>query len=78
MEQPVHTLENLFNQLGLDSTPSAIEAFIAAHPLPEDMKLEEAPFWNVAQKQLLEESRAQDADWAEVVDALAALLRHQN
>lgn len=77
MEQPVHTLENLFKQLGLDHTPAAIEEFIASHPLPEDVKMEEASFWNFAQKQLLEESRVQDADWAEVVDELAALLRHQ-
>lgn len=75
MEQHVHTLENLFQQLGLDSKRVAIDAFIAAHSLPADTKLEDAAFWNESQRQLIKESREMDADWAAIVDELALLLR---
>ena len=44
MDAPIPTLETLFDQLGLDSTPDAIDAFIAAHPLPDDVKLINTPF----------------------------------
>ena len=75
MEQHVHTLENLFQQLGLDATQAAIDAFVAAHSLPANTKLEDAPFWSQSQRQLIKESREMDADWAAIVDELALLLR---
>ncbi len=71
MEQTVHPFSELFAQLGLASDEAGIQAFIAQHaPLPDDMRLEEAPFWSPAQAQLLREERIDDADWAEVVDQL--------
>ena len=43
MERPVHTLSNLFAQLGRPSDEAAIQQFIAAHrPLPGAMRLHEA------------------------------------
>ena len=48
---------------------------IATHsPIPNDMRLEDAPFWSTAQSQLLREERRDDADWAMVVDRLNVAL----
>lgn len=71
MEQPVHPFSQLFAQLGLPDDEASIRAFIATHaPLPEDMRLEEAPFWTASQAQLLREERLEDADWIVVIDQL--------
>lgn len=75
METPSHTLANLFQQLGLDASDEAIDAFIASHKLAANTKLESAPFWTEAQQQFLLESRANDADWVALVDELDELLR---
>lgn len=70
MDAPIPTLQTLFEQLGLDSTPDAIDAFIAAHPLSEDVKLIDAPFWSTQQAQFLKEELREDAEWAMAVDEL--------
>ncbi|KAA8551143.1 hypothetical protein FX984_06178 [Pseudomonas marginalis] len=70
MDAPIPTLETLFEQLGLDSTPEAIDAFIVAHPLSDDVKLIDAPFWTPQQAQFLKEELREDADWAMAVDEL--------
>ncbi|ATD67819.1 hypothetical protein CNR27_10590 [Luteimonas chenhongjianii] len=71
MEQPVHPFSELFAQLGLADDEASIRSFIATHaPLPEGMRLEEAPFWTPAQAQLLREERLEDADWIVVIDQL--------
>jgi hypothetical protein len=71
MEHSVHPFSELFAQLGLASDEASIRAFIAEHsPLPDQVRLEEAPFWSQGQAQLLREERIDDADWAEVVDQL--------
>lgn len=70
MDAPIPTLETLFAQLGLDSSPEAIDAFIVAHPLPEDVKLIDASFWSAQQAQFLKEELREDADWAIAVDEL--------
>lgn len=76
MEAPIHSMKNLFAQLGLASDPDAIERFIATHsPLPESVELADAPFWTTAQSAFLREEILEDADWAEVVDQLNASLR---
>lgn len=75
MEKANHALGELFLQLGLSDEPSAIEHFIARHrPLPSGMRLADAPFWSASQAQFLREEINDDADWAELVDTLAALL----
>lgn len=75
MENAIHKLSDLFRQLGLPDEPAAIEAFIAAHrPLPHGVALTDAPFWSPSQAQFLREELSEDADWAELVDALALLL----
>ncbi|WP_407276456.1 DUF2789 domain-containing protein [Halothiobacillus sp. DCM-1] len=74
METGFHPLTELFAQLGLPNQPDQINTFVEAHkgwtqPLPE------APFWSASQARFLAEALTEDADWAEAVDHLAALLR---
>lgn len=72
----MHSMSNLFDQLGLPSDTAAIERFIETHsPLAPGVLLAEAPFWTPAQASFLREEIVEDADWAEVVDALNAELR---
>ena len=76
MEPTVHSLRNLFEQLGLPAGEAEIERFVATHrPLAAGILLAEAPFWSAAQAQFLREEVAEDADWAEVVDQLNLMLR---
>jgi hypothetical protein len=76
MESPVHGLPALFRQLGLDDSPEAIHHFVTQHaPLSEHIPLAEAPCWTAAQTQFLEQAKADDADWAELVDELDLMLR---
>ncbi|BCV27394.1 MULTISPECIES: DUF2789 domain-containing protein [Shewanella] len=71
-----HTdLAHLFEQLGLPSSSKAIEGFIGAHPIPEGVKLVDAPFWNEAQRTFLTEALAEDAQWSDTIDHLDAQLR---
>ncbi|WP_263145302.1 DUF2789 domain-containing protein [Pseudomonas sp. RIT-PI-AD] len=71
MDLPNHNLAALFDQLGLDSDPDSIDAFIAEHaPLPDEVKVTEAPFWSSAQGTFLKEQMMKDADWAPAVDEL--------
>ncbi len=77
MESTMHTLNNLFAQLGLPSDDAAIQSFIKAHQhLASNLSLSEASFWAPAQAAFLREEILKDADWAEVIDQLNARL-HQ-
>jgi hypothetical protein len=71
MEASLHTLNNLFAQLGLASSDEDIENFIRTHShLAGYISLAEAPYWTPAQAAFLREEILKDADWAEVVDQL--------
>ena len=75
MDNNLHTMSNLFAQLGLPADPAGIEAFIAAHrPLGNDVPLYRAPFWTAAQRSFLKEQIIDDADWVGVIDDLNASL----
>ena len=75
MESSIHSLNNLFAQLGLPSDQVAIETFIRNHsPLETNILLSDAPFWSPAQAAFLREEILKDADWAEVIDQLNAKL----
>ena len=75
MESTVHPFSELFAKLGLADDNASIQQFISTHsPIPNDMRLEDAPFWSTAQSQLLREERRDDADWAMVVDRLNVAL----
>lgn len=76
METPIHTMNSLFEQLGLGGSDSEIDAFIERNsPLAQDIELHKASFWNESQSAFLKEMKEKDADWAEVVDQLNARLR---
>ena len=60
----------------LDLDHPDIERFIEQHRgLDDSDVLAEADFWNPAQAAFLREALEEDADWAEVVDQLDAMLR---
>lgn len=76
MENPIHSISALFDQLGLASDEESVNVFIAQHaPLRGDIPLHEADFWSASQSALLMELKENDADWAEIVDQLDARLR---
>lgn len=76
METPIHSLGDLFLQLGLDADPAAIDTFVALHrPLSDRVLLADAPFWDASQARLLREELAKDGDWSGVIDCLNTLLR---
>ncbi|MBL8434101.1 MAG: DUF2789 domain-containing protein [Zoogloea sp.] len=79
MESQIHTLANLFAQLGLPTEPGAIETFIATHtPLHDAILLSEATFWTPSQAAFLKAEIAEDADWSAVVDSLNLQLRSRS
>ncbi|WNW10889.1 DUF2789 domain-containing protein [Pseudomonas sp. DTU_2021_1001937_2_SI_NGA_ILE_001] len=77
MELPTHTLNDLFEQLGLEFDDASIEAFIAEHRLPDGVKLIDAEFWTPQQAGFLKEELREDADWAPVVDELNVRLHEK-
>jgi hypothetical protein len=76
VEDSIPTMTRLFDQLGLDSEPTSIQAFIAAHkPLAATTKLADAPFWSPSQAEFLRGEMEEDSDWAIVIERLNAALR---
>ncbi|MDD5578077.1 MAG: DUF2789 domain-containing protein [Methylobacter sp.] len=76
MDTSTHTMQALFCQLGLADDEEQINAFIEAHrPIPGNIALSEADFWNEAQAAFLAEAVEEDSDWCELVDELDCLLR---
>lgn len=74
MDTSKHDLAAFFDQLGLPSNAQYINHFITTHHLPPDMPLAQASFWSRSQAMMIAEALAEDSDWAEVADELAALL----
>ncbi len=68
-------MTNLFLQLGLEATPEAIEKFMFANELPDDVHILDAPFWSDSQRELLRELLCSDGNWSLVVDQLSEALR---
>lgn len=63
MDMSVHSLNTLFNQLGLPSSDKDIEHFVSTHRLYSgDIKLTEATFWTSSQSRFLKESLDCDSD----------------
>lgn len=65
-----YTLNDLFAQLGLDSSDEAIDQFIADNQLDEDTNLKDAKVWTEKQRAFLQEEWKRDAVWVEVIDEL--------
>ena len=74
MDMSANNIETLFAQLGLNNSAEEIAQFAAAHQLPKDVYINNAPFWNDGQRHFLQDALRQDSDWAEVVDQLNVLL----
>lgn len=71
MDRSTHTMNALFEQLGLPSDNSSIDQFIRTHILfSQEIELEEATFWDENQARFLKQCRKSDSDWSEVVDEL--------
>ena len=75
MEGHVHTMSSLFAQLGEPGDEAAIALFMASHrPLAGSVQLHEAAFWSPSQAAFLRQAILDDADWADVAEALNAQL----
>ncbi|MBL4638486.1 MAG: DUF2789 domain-containing protein [Proteobacteria bacterium] len=74
MDTSMHTMENLFLQLGLSNTETDIDEFIATHHIQANESIAQAHFWTAAQAAFIQECLTEDSDWAEVVDHLNAQL----
>ncbi|MDE1547567.1 DUF2789 family protein [Dechloromonas agitata] len=75
MEQHAHSMDDLFNQLGQSQDSEGILKFIQANqPLAGDVRLHNAAFWSPSQAAFLQQAISDDADWAEVVEALNSAL----
>ena len=68
---------DLFDQLGLPSSPERIADFITTHrPLPGNTLLVDAPFWTSSQAQFLREQKQLDEPpWTILIDQLSEALR---
>ena len=76
MGTSVHTMNELFDQLGLPSQDQQIYKFIEQHkPVADSKKIYEMDFFSDSQRTFLKEAKKKDADWAELTDTLDSLLR---
>lgn len=71
-----HSMQSLFQQLGLSSNPVSMEAFIKNNHLPKDIPLERAACWSAKQAEFLQEAIDLNAEWADAVDDLNTQLHH--
>lgn len=70
-------MQHLFEQLGLNSDPESIDAFIEKHKIySHELHLADAPFWNHSQSEFIRESLYYDSNWSEAVDQLDIILRN--
>lgn len=77
MQSGYRSIDTLFQQLGLPSSPEQVDDFIARHRcLCDGIALDEAPFWTDSQAEFLREAVQEDSDWAEAVDQLDVRLRY--
>ena len=68
--EPEYSMNELFAQLGLDSSDEAIDSFVEKHQLAKDEELIKSDVWNDNQRMFLQEEWTQDAAWVETIDEL--------
>ncbi|MFZ3075675.1 MAG: DUF2789 family protein [Psychrobacter glacincola] len=68
--EPEYSMNELFAQLGLDSSDEAIDLFIEKHQLAKNEELIKSDVWNDSQRMFLQEEWTQDAAWVETIDEL--------
>lgn len=71
-------LTHLFDQLGLMSSDKEIERFIESHRLDDNIRLYQADFWTLGQRNFLQEALEEDAQWSVATDCLDTLLRKKH
>ncbi|KUI97861.1 DUF2789 domain-containing protein [Vibrio sp. MEBiC08052] len=76
MEISQHDVTDLFEQLGLGSSPEEIKYFVNNHRHTQDSTpIHEASFWTASQSAFLKQAIEEDANWVELVDQLDVMLR---
>ena len=78
MSQVRPRMTNLFEQLGLDSSETAIQKFIESHQLDSDTTIVQANIWSESLRQFLSEKIKSDGEWALVVDQLNEALHEDS
>ncbi|MFC6204652.1 MULTISPECIES: DUF2789 family protein [Psychrobacter] len=68
--EPSYSINDLFAQLGLDSSDAAIDAFIENNQLAKDEELTKSKIWDEKQRMFLQEEWKKDAVWVEIIDEL--------
>lgn len=68
--EPDYNINDLFAQLGMDSSDEAIDAFIDNNKLDKDEELVNAKVWDDKQRMFLREEWKKDAVWALLIDEL--------
>ncbi|WP_367105610.1 DUF2789 family protein [uncultured Psychrobacter sp.] len=68
--EPDYTMNDLFAQLGLDSSDEAIDNFIENNKLAKEEALIDSNIWSDNQRMFLQEEWRKDAAWVEVIDEL--------
>lgn len=71
-----HSINILFDQLGLESSDKAVDRFVQTHQLPNNTSLEKAAFWKPWQVQFFHDARDEDAMWSAPVDDLNVRLHN--
>ncbi len=75
MEPGIHTISDLFDQLGLPSDEASMTTFIATHRTTAvNFTLPDVAVWTPAQAKFLREAIAADADWAIPAEQLSQAL----
>lgn len=74
-----YNFNDLFEQLGLESSDAAIAHFLhQQEAIPRNLALHKADIWTAAQARFLQEAKEQDAEWSYLVDELDARLRNRS
>ncbi|WP_201557267.1 DUF2789 family protein [Psychrobacter sp. 72-O-c] len=68
--EPDYSINDLFAQLGLESSDDAINKFVEEHQLAKSEKLTESNVWTDSQRMFLQEEWTKDAAWVEIIDDL--------
>lgn len=70
-------MQNLFEQLGLDTDPDSIDEFIEKNKIySHELHIADAPFWNQSQSEFIRESIYYDSEWSNSIDELDVILRN--
>lgn len=68
--EPDYTINDLFAQLGLESSDEAIDTFVENNQLAKEQELVTADIWSDSQRAFLQEEWRKDAAWVEIIDDL--------